>query len=281
MIMSDSKFDKLQQLLKKYRRLLIAYSGGLDSAFLLWSTVKAIGPENVFAVTALSPSYPEDEKNEAIKFAHDLGLPEDHFKMIKTNEIDIPEYQANNFDRCFHCKNELYGKLNKLADEFGCEAVADGFNKSDLGDFRPGHDAAKKYGVISPLAEAGLNKEDIRQIARENNLTLADKPASACLASRIPFGSMVTVEKLTQIDKAEAALKKLGFSGHRVRHHGEIARLELRGEDFARINNNTREQIAALVKAAGFKYVTLDLEGYRQGTFNPDRTNKTKGDSDE
>lgn len=229
----------------------------------------------------LSPSYPEDEKNEAIKFAHDLGLPEKNFKMIETNEIDIPEYQANSFDRCFHCKNELYGKLKQLADEFGCEAVADGFNKSDFGDFRPGHDAAKKYGVISPLAEAGLDKEDIREVARKNNLSLADKPASACLASRIPFGSPVTIEKLTQIDKAEAALKKFGFSGHRIRHHGEIARLELREDDFSKISNDTRDKIAALVKAAGFKYVTLDLEGYRQGTFNPDRTSKAKGYSDE
>jgi len=279
--MSDIKFDKLQQLLKKYRRLLIAYSGGLDSGFLLWSAIKAIGPENVFAVTALSPSYPEDEKNEAVKFARELGLPENNFKMIETNEMDIPEYRANSFERCFHCKNELYGKLKQLADEFGCEAVADGFNKSDFGDFRPGHDAAQKYGVISPLAETGLDKSDIREIARKNNLALADKPASACLASRIPFGSSVTVEKLRQIDKAEAALKRLGFSGHRVRHHGEIARLELRQEDFTRINNDTRDQIAALVKAAGFKYVTLDLEGYRQGIFNPDQTSKAKGDSDE
>lgn len=275
--MPDNSFDRLIACLKGYQSLLIAYSGGLDSGFLLWSAIRALGSQNVYAVTALSPSYPEDEKNDAIKFAADLGLDPDHFRMIETDEIDNPDYRANDYNRCFHCKNELFGKLKDLADKIGCAAVADGFNKSDFGDFRPGHQAAEKYGVVSPLAEAGLSKEDIRRIARENRLSLADKPASACLASRIPFGSPVTVEKLTQVGRAEAALKKFGFSGHRVRHHGEIARLEISPDDFALISDDNRNEIAALVKAAGFKYVTLDLEGYRQGSFNPDKTSKAKG----
>lgn len=270
--MLEQKFEKLTAILKGYESLVVAYSGGLDSGFLLWAAFQTLGQGKVLAVTGDSPSYATGEKEEAIAFAKQIGLDEKFIKVITTEEIKREGYLANDFDRCFHCKTDLFEKLGAIAKKENFAFLADGFNASDKSDFRPGHKAGQEHGVVSPLAEAGLKKEDIIALATQNKLSLADKPASACLSSRIPFGVRITPAKLTQVDRAEYGLKKLGFRGFRVRHHGEIARLELNPDDISRVvENGLKEKIINCVKEAGFKFVALDLEGYRMGSFNPDK----------
>jgi uncharacterized protein len=267
----DEKYRQLQDVLKQYEQILVAFSGGLDSGFLLYAAVDTLGPENVTAVIGDSPSLASGEKDEAVAFAKMIGLTNNHVHIITTTEIDNPDYAANDLQRCFHCKTELYGRLRQFAAERGITTVADGYNASDKADFRPGHRAAADFQVISPLAEAGLEKEIIRLLARQFNLKIADKPSSACLASRIPFGTPVTKENLAKVDRAETALKKLGLRGMRVRFHGEVARIELPQEDIPRLTQGSlKDNVIRVVKEAGFRFVTLDLEGYRTGSFNPD-----------
>jgi len=269
--MTENKFEHLKAGLRQFDTLLVAFSGGLDSGFLLWTAISVLGPDKVLAVIGDSPSYATGEKEQALAFATAIGLSPDHVRVIQTDEMDIAGYRENSTQRCYHCKTELYGKLAEIARDTGFSPIADGFNHSDKGDFRPGHKAAAEIGVISPLADAGLEKHEIIALARRNNLALADKPASACLSSRIPFGTPITPDMLKQVDNAECGLKKLGLKGFRVRHHGTVARLELAPEDIAMVTGGEmREKIIAIVKAAGFAYVTLDLEGYRQGSFNPE-----------
>jgi uncharacterized protein len=274
----NENYRQLKEILKVYERLLVAFSGGLDSGFLLFAAVDTLGPQNVNAIIGDSPSLASGEREDAIAFAESIGLPENNLHVIQTHEIDNPQYVANDLQRCFHCKTELYGKLSQFAKENSIETIADGYNASDRHDYRPGQQAATVFHVVSPLAEAKLEKEDIRRLAHEFGLKIADKPSSACLASRIPFGTPVTRENLDQVDRAEAALKKLGLLGMRVRHHGQLARIELDPKDIARLTNETmKSDVIRVVKEAGFRYVTLDLEGYRTGSLNPDSNSLKEG----
>ncbi|SYZ74586.1 conserved hypothetical protein [Candidatus Zixiibacteriota bacterium] len=265
----ESKERKLFEIIGRYKNALVAFSGGLDSAIVLWASVKALGHDNVWAVTSNSASLPEDEEREARLLAGEIGLPAEKHIIITTDEINDPNYRQNPIDRCYFCKKELFDKLKELSSQLGAEVVFDGANLSDLGDYRPGRKAAEEFQVVSPLLEAELTKDDLRGLARKYKLSFSEKPAAACLASRIPHGTEVTKERLRQIDTAESALRKLGFTGFRVRYHNDVARLEFRPEDIIRVlENGVKDKIVAEMKKAGFRYVALDLEGYRQGSLN-------------
>jgi uncharacterized protein len=253
---TENKFNKLKSNIKKLNKIVVGFSGG-------------VGGENVWAVTGDSESLMPEELTLCRELAGRLGLSEKNFIEIKTNEIEDPDYRKNPVDRCFYCKNELFGNLNEIADKMGAQYVLDGSNADDLHDWRPGREAAKKLNVISPLAEAGITKEEIREIARDLGLPNWDKPALACLASRIPYGSEITAEKLFQIAEAERLIKSLGFSQFRVRHHGEMARLEFLKEEISEVfRNGLVEKISSKLKSLGFTYVTVDLQGYRSGSMN-------------
>ncbi|MFO7300781.1 MAG: ATP-dependent sacrificial sulfur transferase LarE [Acidobacteriota bacterium] len=245
--------------------LLVAYSGGVDSAYLAWAASRVLGPR-ALAVTADSPSYPARHRAMALEVVSRFGL---RHEFIRTAELDRPAYRANAPDRCYHCKQELYAQLARLAVDRGIAAVADGSNADDRGDYRPGRRAARELGVISPLDEAGLTKADIRALSREAGLPTWDEPASACLSSRIPYHSEVTAEKLRAIEQAEDAIRALGFRVVRVRHHGDVARIETSPDELARmIEPATAAAVDAAVRAAGFRYVAVDLRGYRLGSLN-------------
>lgn len=270
------KYRKLKKIISGFKTAIVAYSGGLDSAFLLYACVDTLGAEAVTAVTADSESYPRSELKKAREFAESLGLKERH-RIIKTGEIEDPNYAANPLDRCFFCKQELYSRLTDTTVFDNAEAVLDGFNADDAGDFRPGRKAAEKYAIRSPLFEAGLGKTEIRELARHFRLSIWDKPQSACLASRIPYGSPVTKKKLEQIEMAEEFLRGLGFRQLRVRHHDKLARIELPREDIESIlTEDLREKINAKFRELGFVWVTLDLAGFRSGSMNEalDRSDK-------
>ena len=255
----------LMARLRALPSLVVAYSGGVDSAYLAWAASQALG-DRALAVTGDSPSYPERHRMMAIAIARDFQL---QHEIVRTDEITRPEYRANDTDRCFHCKHELYTHLTALAAARGYAAVADGSNADDRGDYRPGRRAALQFGVISPLDDAGLTKTDIRRLSHEANLPTWDEPASACLSSRIPYFHEVTGEKLRTIEAAENALRTLGFRVCRVRHHDELARIELGRDEMPRaLEPEMAAAIVEAVKAAGYRYVTIDLQGYRTGSLN-------------
>ncbi len=259
------KRSDLVNILEQMRSVIVAYSGGVDSAFLAAVANEALG-RKALSVTAVSPSLAPSELDEATDLANRIGL---NFMTIETNEIDRPDYQANNPDRCFFCKDELYTHLVRFAEEESFDSIVNGTNVDDLGDYRPGIEAAKQYGVRSPLVEAELTKDDIRALSRDMDLPTWDKPAQACLSSRIPYGTTVTVEALTKIAKAEQFLRSKGFKQLRVRHHDTIARIEIEPSDFSAITSEPlRSEINQEFKNIGYSYITLDLDGFRSGSLN-------------
>ena len=259
------KDARLRQSLAGFGSVLVAFSGGTDSAYLAWVATDVLG-QRALCVTADSPSYPSRHRELALRLAREFSL---RHEFIVTGEMDRPEYRANEPDRCYHCKQDLFTRLGALARERGIAVVADGANADDRGDYRPGRQAAREHGVCSPLDEAGLTKAEIRQLSRHAGLPTWDVPASACLSSRIPYHSEVTPEKLAAIEQAEGALLDLGFRLCRVRHHGEVARVELGPDEMARaLEPGVRDALVNGVKAAGFRYVALDLQGYRTGSLN-------------
>ena len=259
-----AKERALSDALASLDSVIVAYSGGVDSAYLAYVASRTLGDRAV-AVTADSPSYPERHRALAIRIARDFGL---HHEIIQTRELDNPEYRANPSNRCYFCKHELYTHLSRIAAERRA-VVVDGNNADDRGDYRPGRQAAREFGVRSPLDEVDLTKDEIRELSRRAGLPTWDEPASACLSSRIPYHTEVTDEKLRTIERGEQAVRALGFRVFRVRHHGDLARVEIARDEMARALEP--EIAAALVrelKAAGYKYVTLDLQGYRLGSLN-------------
>jgi uncharacterized protein len=245
--------------------VVIAYSGGVDSTFLAKTARDVLGAK-ALAVTACSETYPAWERNEAVSLAQRLDF---QHRLLETSELSIPGYCENPSDRCYHCKSELFQKLRQVAMAEGCLFLADGTVTDDLADFRPGRKAAEEHGVRSPLLEAGLSKEEVRALSREAGLPTWNKPNFACLASRIPYGEIITREKLDQIDAAERFLYDSGISQFRVRHHGNTARIETDVENFSRITGELRLKLLGKMKELGFRFITLDLEGYRTGSFNP------------
>lgn len=264
-----SKLENLQEKLGVLNKVVIGFSGGIDSTLLLKVAVATLGPDRVWAVTGDSESLMAEELDSCRKLVSDLGLHPENFIEIKTNELSDPDYRKNPIDRCFFCKSELFGRLKEIAGNVGASHVLDGSNADDLNDWRPGRRAASELGVFSPLAEAGINKQDIREIAHELGLPNWDKPALACLSSRIPYGSEVTEEKLSQVAQAERFLRSLGFGQLRVRHHDRMARIELLRDEIHRIfENGLVNLVVEKLKSIGFKYVTIDLQGYRSGSMN-------------
>lgn len=255
----------LDQQLRSLGRTLVAYSGGTDSAFLAWACHQALG-NNMLAVIADSPSLARFQLEDAIAFAREQGIP---LEVIKTQELDRPEYVRNDSQRCFHCKDELFVVMKDFAAAHGFETIAYGVNLDDKSDFRPGQAAASLHKIAAPLVDAGLTKQDIRSLAREAGLRIWDKPASACLSSRIEYGQPVTTEALHAIEKGEDYLRKLGFRQFRVRHHGQIVRIEIAREELPRaMTVEMAADLTRLFKSLGFKFVTLDLEGFRSGSMN-------------
>jgi uncharacterized protein len=261
----QTKEAALRSNLKGLGRLIVAYSGGVDSAYLAFVAHQVLGG-NMLAVIADSPSLPRTALQEAIAFAEEHAIP---LQVVATAEMDRAEYVRNDAARCFHCKDELFDLLGGIRDRNGYQAIAYGLNRDDQSDFRPGQQAARQHGVLAPLLDAGLNKVEIRELARQSGLALWNKPAAACLSSRIEYGRAVTTEALTAVEQGEEALRALGFRQLRVRHHGEIVRIEIDRSELARaLDPNMAAEFTKIFKALGFKFVTLDLEGFRSGSMN-------------
>ena len=259
------KQQSLEEHLRSLGRLLIAYSGGIDSAYLAYVAHRVLG-DGMLAVLADSPSLARAQMADAVAFAEEHGIA---LQVIATGEMERPEYRRNDAMRCFHCKDELFSVMDEFASEHGYTHVAYGVNLDDQGDFRPGQKAAKQHGVVAPLLQAQLSKADIRELALRAGLRLWDKPASACLSSRIEYGRPVTREALEQVEKGEDALRSMGFRQFRVRHHGEIARIEIAREELPKaMTPEMAREFTRIFKALGFTYVTLDLEGFRSGSMN-------------
>lgn len=259
------KASQLEADLRQLGRLLVAYSGGIDSAYLAWAAYRVLGNE-MLAVIADSPSLARTHLTDAMAFANEHGFP---IEVITTSELDRPEYVRNDSQRCFQCKDELFAVMEELRAQRGFDAIAYGVNLDDQGDFRPGQQAAKQHHVAAPLLKAGLTKHDIRELARQAGLRVWDKPASACLSSRIEYGRPVTREALDVVERGEDAIRALGFRQFRVRHHGDIVRIEIAREELERaLSPAMASQFTTIFKALGFQFVTLDLEGFRSGSMN-------------
>jgi len=260
-----SKQKKLINILIKLKRVLVAYSGGTDSTLLLAVAVKVLGRDNVLAITALSETYPQAEYRRAKNFLRSAGVPH---TFLKTDELSVNNFVKNSKKRCYYCKNELFKKLSLIAKKNNM-ALCDGTNFSDRRDFRPGKMAAKKWGVQSPLLDSGLTKEEIRQLSKKMKLPTWNLPAQACLASRFPYGAKISKSELRRIDKAETLIRNAGVNCVRLRHHGDIARLEIGRNEIKRfINSNNLAAIVGGLKKMGWKFITLDIDGYRTGSLN-------------
>lgn len=260
-----SKRDLLDARILSLGKTLVAYSGGVDSAFLAWAAYQALGSE-MLAVIADSPSLARTQLADAISFAQEQNIP---LGVVLTSEVDSPDYVRNDASRCFHCKDELFTVMERYRETHGFDSIAYGVNADDQGEFRPGQAAAKRHHVAAPLLDAGLTKQEIRDMARAAGLRIWDKPASACLSSRIEYGRPVTRETLSVVEKGEDEVRALGFRQFRVRHHGEIVRIEIAREEMeAALNPAIAAEFTRIFKALGFRFVTLDLEGFRSGSMN-------------
>lgn len=260
------KYAALQQRLGKLGSVVVAFSGGVDSALLLKVAVQTLGRDKVLAVTGRSPSVPSAELGSVAALAAEVGAPHE---FLDTHEFDDEKYVANPPERCYYCRTELYARLTKLAAERGFNAVISGANADDLGDFRPGLKAADEHAVGSPMAEVGLTKSELREIAAELGLSIHDKPASPCLSSRVPYGEEITPEKLRRIDAAETFLRELGFRECRVRHHNDLARIEVPAAEIHRLADpRLRAKVDRELRQLGYQYVALDLRGFRSGSMN-------------
>ncbi len=270
---AELKRARLDAILVEMKSVLVAFSGGVDSAFLAYEAHRVLG-DQALAVTGESPSYPDYQRRLAGRIVSDFNIP--HIS-VPTSEMESAAYRVNDANRCYHCKNELFVRLRGVADERGISHVVDGSNADDRGDYRPGRKAAKELGVRSPLDEAELTKDEIRHLSRIAGLPTAEEPASACLSSRIPYLVPITVEKLRTVELGEEALRKLGFRHFRVRHHSELARLEFAPEEISRaFQPETLPLLIKTFKDLGYTYVTVDLEGYRTGSLNEALPSKTK-----
>lgn len=259
------KEQRLKEIIARQGSMVVAYSGGVDSTYLAVIAHEMLG-DRALAVTGVSSSLAQGEKEEAVSLAQRLGF---RHRLLETHEMENPLYVANNTNRCYFCKDELFGQLTQLAAQEGYGSVADGFNLDDLKDFRPGHKAGAKYNVLSPLNDAELTKADIRLYSRERGLPTWDKPAMACLSSRFPYGTPIDLESLRRIDTAETFLRGLGFRQLRVRHHDSIARIEVEPVDLPRLlEPQVRDQVVRKLRELGYLYITLDLVGYRSGSLN-------------
>jgi len=271
---AKEKYNSLQEILRTLGKVVVAYSGGVDSTFLLKVAVDTLGAENVLACISAGIAEPSNQLARAQKLADQIGA---RLQVIDTDELSDPNFTANKADRCFHCKSHICKVLLDIAKEQGFDKVIFGTNYDDLDDFRPGNRAMKVFGIRSPLAEAQLTKDEIRQLSRQLNLPTAALPASPCLASRISYGLEVTEQRLKQIDQAEEFLRSLGLIEFRVRHHDTIARIEVNPQDIERITEEPiRSQIVEKLKSLGFKFVTVDLQGFRSGSLNEPLTEEQK-----
>jgi uncharacterized protein len=257
---------RLFDLLAGFNSVIVAFSGGVDSAYLAWAATQVLGRDRALSITADSPSYPDHHRQLALSLARDFAL---RHEIIRTGELERPDYRANPVNRCYYCKHELYSTLTKIAASRGFAVIVDGANADDRGDYRPGRQAAREFGVRSPLDEVNLTKADIRELSRRAGLRTWDEPASACLSSRIPYHSEVTGEKLRMIERAERALRELGFRVCRVRHHEDLARIEFGADELPRaLEPDLMARIVAAIQALGYREVTIDPRGYRMGSLN-------------